>query len=110
VTPLPQPEPSTGILEIDGPVAVADVARLCDRLRALVAHSDAEVVVCDVSTLAADAVTIEALARLQLTARRLGRRIRLQRTSYDLDRLLEFAGLDDVLTCSPRLERDDAFH
>jgi ABC-type transporter Mla MlaB component len=92
-----QPEPSTGILVIDGPIAAADVPRLCDRLLAVLRASDAEVVVCDVGTLAADATTIEALARLQLTARRLGRRIRLQRTSCDLDRLLEFAGLDEVL-------------
>ncbi len=97
VTLPSQPQPSTGILVIDGPVAAADVPALCERLRALLAHCDAKVVVCDVGTLAADAVTIEALARLQLTARRLGRRIRLQRTSCDLDRLLEFAGLDDVL-------------
>jgi hypothetical protein len=92
-----QPEPVTGILVIDGPVAAADVPRLCARLRALLRHSDAEVVVCDAGTLAADAITIEALARLQLTARRLGRRISVQRTSCDLDRLLEFAGLDEVL-------------
>jgi ABC-type transporter Mla MlaB component len=93
-----RPKPSTGIFVIDGPIAAADVPRLCDRLRTLLAASDAEIVVCDVGTLAADATTIEALARLQLTARRLGRRIRLQRTSDDLDRLLEFAGLDEVLT------------
>ena len=48
-------------------------------------------------TLAADAVTIEALARLQLTARRLGRRITLRRVSPDLDRLVSFVGLADVL-------------
>ena len=95
-----QPEPSTGILVIDGPIAAADVPRLCDRLLAVLSASDAEIVVCDVGTLPADATTIEALARLQLTARRLGRRIRLQRTSGDLDRLLEFAGLDDVFTCA----------
>ena len=91
-----QPDPSPGTLVIDGPVAAADVARLCERLQALLLSTDARVVVCDVGTLAADATTVEALARLQLTARRLGRRIRLQRTSCDLGRLLEFAGLDDV--------------
>jgi ABC-type transporter Mla MlaB component len=102
VTPPPQPEPSTGILVIDGPVAAADVPLLCERLRAVLRRGDTEVVVCDVGTLAADASTIEALARLQLTARELGRRIRLQRTSHDLDRLLEFAGLDDVLPSAGR--------
>jgi ABC-type transporter Mla MlaB component len=97
VTLPSQPEPSAGVLLIDGPVAAADVPRLCERLRTLLRYSEAKVVACDAATLAADAVSIEALARLQLTARRLGRRITVQRTSYDLDRLLEFAGLDDVL-------------
>lgn len=69
---------------------------LCARLRVLLSRSDADVVV-DVRTLAADATTIEALARLQLTARRLGRRISLRRASPDLDRLVSFAGLADVL-------------
>jgi hypothetical protein len=93
---------------IDGPVDVIDVPRLCERLRALLARSDVSVVVCDAGTLAADAVTIEALARLQLTAIRLGRRIRLQRTSYDLDRLLEFAGLDEVLASANGSGSQDA--
>jgi ABC-type transporter Mla MlaB component len=107
VTPPPTPEPRTGILLIDGPVAAADVPRLCERLRALLQTSALEVVVCDAGTLAADAVTIEALARLQLTARRLDRRIRLQRVPCELGRLLTFAGLDDVLACGPRRARDD---
>ena len=85
-----------GVLVIDGPVAARDVPRLCAHLRALLSGSDADVIV-DVRTLAADAVTIEALARLQLTARRLGRRISVRRASPDLDRLVSFVGLADVL-------------
>ena len=96
------PEPSTGILVLDGPLCLDDVPRLCERLQAVLRTSDAAIVVCDVGTLPADAVTIEALARLQLTARRLGRRIRLQRTSCELDRLLVFVGLDEVLPCALR--------
>lgn len=91
-----RPEPSTAILVIAGPVAAADVPRLCARLRALLDGTQAEVVV-DVRTLAADAVTIEALARLQLTARRAGRRISVRRASPDLDGLVAFVGLADVL-------------
>ena len=98
-----QPEPSTGVLVIGGPIGAGDVARLCERLRVLSQGSDAEVIVCDVRTLAADAVTVEALARLQLTARRLGRQIRLHRASPELDQLLSFAGLADVVTVSPGL-------
>src|ERR1044072_5531414 len=96
----------TGILVIDGPVDASDVPRLCSRLCAVLRDCDAEVVVCDVRTLAADAITLEALARLQLTARILGRGIRLQRASPDLGRLVAFVGLDDVLPC--RVARDHA--
>ena len=91
-----RPDPGPGVLVIDGPVAAADVPRLCARLVTLLHGTQADVVV-DVRTLAADAVTIEALARLALTARRLGRRIRLRRASADLDRLVTFVGLADVL-------------
>jgi hypothetical protein len=73
------------------------VPLLCARLRTLLRASEAQTVVCDVGTLAADAVAIEALARLQLTAIAQGRRISLARASPDLDRLVSFAGLADVL-------------
>jgi hypothetical protein len=97
--PPPDPERSTGLLVIAGPVAgPEDVRRLCEQLRAVIQRSDAHVVVCDVSALPASARSIEALARLQLTARRLGRRIRLQRASRCLEELLEFAGLADVVS------------
>lgn len=95
-----RPEPSTVVLPIDGPVVVADVPLLCGRLCSILRSTNADVVV-DVRTLAADAATIEALARLQLTARVLGRRIRLHRVSPDLDRLVSFAGLADVLPGCP---------
>ena len=74
-----------------------DVPRLCERLRVLLTSSDAEVVICDVGALRADAVTVEALARLQLTAYRFGRQIRLDRVSRELDQLLSLVGLADVL-------------
>ncbi len=81
---------------IEGSVAAADVPLLCARLCTLLRTSDGDVIV-DARTLVADAVAIEALARLQLTARRLGRRISLRRASPDLDRLVTFVGLADVL-------------
>lgn len=87
----------TEVLIVPGPIADGDAPRLCERLRVLLESSDAEVVVCDVRGLAADAVTVDALARLQLTARRLGRRIRLHGSSPELDRLLSFVGLADVV-------------
>jgi hypothetical protein len=51
-------------------------------------------VVCDGD---ADLATVDALARLQLTALRLGRRIRLRSASTELQQFLDFAGLADVL-------------
>ncbi len=54
-------------------------------------------IVCDVSSLAPDAVSLEALARLQLAARRLGVEIRLGRVSPGLRELIELAGLSEAL-------------
>jgi hypothetical protein len=54
-------------------------------------------IVCDVGALAPDAVTVDTLARLQLTARRLGLEIRLRHASSELQELLAFLGLRDVL-------------
>jgi hypothetical protein len=44
-----------------------------------------------------DAVTVEALARLQLAARRHGCRVRLRNASPGLRDLVAFMGLRDVL-------------
>ena len=54
-------------------------------------------IVCDVCALAPDAAAVEALARLQLAARRIGLEIRLCRPSSELCELIVFCGLDDVL-------------
>ncbi len=60
--------------------------------------SDADVVVCDVGALVnPDAAAIDALARLQLTARRLGRQVWLRNASARLQELLFLMGLSDVL-------------
>ena len=54
-------------------------------------------IVCDVRALPPEAAAVEALARLQLAARRIGLEIRLCRPSSELRDLLVFCGLDDVL-------------
>ena len=99
--PPPHVAPSTGLLVIGGPIAEGDVQALCERLATLIATSDAETIVCDVGGLPANVRTVEALARLQLTARRRQRRIRLRRASPGLERLLEFVGLADVVPAGP---------
>jgi hypothetical protein len=86
------------VWEIAEPIADGDAPRLCERLRRLLLErGDGCVVVCDVAALGADIGTVDALARLQLTARHLGCRIRLERASPELERLLAFVGLGLVL-------------
>jgi anti-anti-sigma regulatory factor len=63
-------------------------------------------IVCDLSSLAPDAATIDALARLQLTAKRLGCECRLRHASTELRDLLVFAGLADVLRVEPGREAE----
>jgi hypothetical protein len=91
------PPPPHPVWVISGPLASGDAEHLCDELRWVLAGSPAAVVVCDVGGLKADIVTVDALARLQLTARRLGRRIELRGGTPELARLLAFVGLADVL-------------
>jgi hypothetical protein len=59
-------------------------------------------IVCEVGALAPDAVAVDALARLQLTARRLGLEIRLRHASSELLELIDFVGLRDVLRLEAR--------
>jgi ABC-type transporter Mla MlaB component len=88
---------------MSGTVDRAGIPALCDRLRAVLERSDADVILCDVGELEdADAVSIDALARLQLTARRLGRRVWLRDACAELEDLLALAGLDEVLPCAGR--------
>jgi hypothetical protein len=54
-------------------------------------------IVVDASLLAPTGMTIDRIARQQLHARRLGRRILLWGVSDDLEWLIRFAGLGEVL-------------
>lgn len=87
------------VLVITGPMSHADVPGLVNRVRRLPAGADGDVVVCDVGGVTdPDLCTVDALARLQLTARGLGRGMRLRHASSQLRELLVFAGLDDVVS------------
>ncbi len=75
---------------------------------------DADVIVCDVGALVnPDASTVDALARLALTARRLGCQVWLRNASSELRELLSLVGLGDVVPCyedlrdGPRGETED---
>jgi len=82
---------------VEGPIRRADLPGLCDRVCSVLAQSGAGVALCDVRGVAADAVTVDALARLQLAARRHGCLVRLRNASPELRELVEFLGLRDVL-------------
>jgi len=83
--------------EIDGPIVRDDLPGLCDRVCTLLEQSGADAALCDVSGVDVDAVTVDALARLQLAARRHGCQVRLRRASSELLELVAFMGLRDVL-------------
>ena len=92
------------VLVIDGAIDRTEVPKLSERARALLEESDADLVVCDVGALVdPDAVAVNALARLQLTARRLGCQVRLRHASLELQDLLAFMGLGDVVRLSAAL-------
>jgi len=82
---------------VRGPIARDDLPGLCERICLLLEDSDAGVALCDVSGVEPDAVTVDALARLQLAAHRRGCQVRLRNASSELLELVTFMGLSDVL-------------
>jgi ABC-type transporter Mla MlaB component len=94
----PPPGPRTVVLVVGGMITRAAVPWLCDNVRRLLDRSDADLVTCDVAALSdPDPTAIDALARLQLTARRMGRSIRLRHVQAKLADLLELTGLCEEL-------------
>jgi anti-anti-sigma regulatory factor len=90
--------PRALVLAVGGRIEPADVGGLVERARRAIMGSDAVVVTCDVGDIAdPDAVTVDALARLQLVARRHGRSIRFRQVSRELKELLVLMGLGDVV-------------
>jgi ABC-type transporter Mla MlaB component len=97
--------PQTVVFAIRGPIARGDLPGLCERVCALLEARPIQVVDCDVGGVVVDAVTVDALARLQLAARRRGCQVRLRNASRELRELVAFMGLRDVLPGEPsRLE------
>ena len=90
--------PRTFTFAIWGPIVRDDLPGLCGRVcELLTEHHAADVAWCDVDGVQADAVCVDALARLQLAARRHDCRIRLRHASPELVALVAFLGLGDVL-------------
>ncbi|WP_406289983.1 STAS domain-containing protein [Embleya sp. NBC_00896] len=98
VDPFESPTTRAAVLAVYVPLARADIPGLCERLRELLHDSSLDPFPCDLRAVTSpDLATIEALARLQLTARRLGRRIRLLGACGELCDLLTLTGLGEVL-------------
>ena len=85
------------VFGIEGPIARADLPGLCDRVCGLLERSQAVVAYCRVRGVEPDAVTVDALARLQLAAHRHGCQVQLVDASDELLELVAFMGLRDVL-------------
>jgi ABC-type transporter Mla MlaB component len=94
---MPDTRPDTVAFAVRGPIARADLPGLCDRVCGILSASEAAVALCDVAGVAPDAVTVDALARLQLAAGRDGCEVRLRNASPALLELVEFMGLTDVI-------------
>ena len=92
--------PATLVLSGSDRLSRADVTPLCEQGRAVLERCGRVNVECDVgSVLVPDAVAVDVLARLQLTAKRLGVRVRLVRVSRELKELIAFMGLLEAVPC-----------
>jgi ABC-type transporter Mla MlaB component len=89
------PNPVT--FAIRGPISRDDLPGLCDRICALLRGSVGGVALCDVHGVEPDAVTVDALCRLQLAAKRCRCQVRLRHASAELLELVAFMGLSEVL-------------
>lgn len=85
------------VFTVSGPIERDDLPGLCARVGKLFDGSRAGVAYCEVDTVSADVVTVDALARLQLAAHRFGCRVHLRDASPELRQLVDFMGLSDVL-------------
>ncbi|HEY5059090.1 MAG TPA: hypothetical protein VII51_08725 [Gaiellaceae bacterium] len=89
--------PRTIRFAVEGPIARDDLPGLYARICGLLERSRPQLAWCNVGGVAPDAVTVEALARLQLAARRYLCQVRLRHASPELLDLVAFMGLEDVL-------------
>lgn len=95
----PDPPGAPLLLTLAPQHARGDIPGLCERVRGALHDGPPDrLVLCDVAAVAEpDLVTVETLARLQLTARRHGHRLGLRNAGPRLRALLELTGLTEVL-------------
>ena len=88
-------------LRISAPLERAALPALFERTCALLEARDAQILRCEVAGVRADAVAVDALARLALAARRRGCGVCLCGASEELLALIALLGLADVLREGP---------
>lgn len=84
------------MLEICGPLRREDLAGLYIRACRVLAQGRSRLWIVDVATVAADAVAVDALARLELAARRHGSRVAIRGGGPEMWELIELMGLRGV--------------
>jgi ABC-type transporter Mla MlaB component len=84
-------------LAIHGPLVRSDLPDLYRRACAALGGCPGGVLICDVGGVGADAVAVEALARLALGARRHRCQVEMRGSTPELDALIELMGLREVL-------------
>jgi ABC-type transporter Mla MlaB component len=97
--PRPRPPSTAGTggptVALSGRIGPEDADALSDCVCARVAAGEETPLACDVGAIEdPDMGTVDALARMALTARRLGHHVELRRARPDLRELLELAGLE----------------
>jgi anti-anti-sigma factor len=86
------------VLAVHGHITAETVPHWCARVADLLADPAIAGVTCDLSgVVRPDATALDALARMQLTARRQGRTIRLRHASTEMCALLALAGLTGIV-------------
>lgn len=86
------------VLTVDAPLSDAEVPDLCAAVERLLSQHDIRLVTCDIGAIVdPDLAALDAVARMALTARRVGAAIEFQNACHGLLDLLELAGLTDVV-------------
>jgi ABC-type transporter Mla MlaB component len=98
--------PTTVAIAVAGPIARADVPAISGHVAMLLEASGADVALCDVGCLPADAASVDVLAQMQLAARRMGRRIVVRDAADDLRDLIALVGLSAALGIEPGREAE----
>ena len=96
--PHEPPPPAAIEFGIAGRLERRDIPDLCDEVRRLAELTPRVPLVCNLVEAVPDAVTVDALAHVHLTARRLGTQVTLQGASPELCDLLAFFGLRAALS------------